>query len=294
MNKTNTLTLKTILFSAFLGFNHIPFVYAQQDMTIQSESMQQAREITVHLPKSYDPNLAGGYSVIYMLDAGTKDKMTAELANYYNWAEVMPKVIVVGLKNINRGVDFLPGYYDYESDGQRYSGNGSTLLAYIENELIPFVSKEFNTSGQRVFAGHSWGGQFVTYAMSQSPNLFDAYFITSPSFGANHRWGEKTFDAMEQTFKQDLDFPDFIYLSVGGNESSEELSDYHRLTAALQQHLPAGVNFYSEIHKSAVHNSNSAISLPKGSIYFIDVRCFIETLNGLRHSSLLLFKNPYS
>jgi predicted alpha/beta superfamily hydrolase len=241
----------------------------QQEFSIQSKNTQDTREIVVHLPKNYDPDREEGYPVIYMLDAGSTDKLTAEMASFYHWGDLMPEVIVIGLKNVGRGFDFLPHYYEPMRDGEQVPGNGGKLLAYIENELIPFANNQFNTNGDDVFAGHSWGGQFVTYALSQSPGLFDAYFITSPAFGDDGKWRKKTFDALEQTLKQDLDFPDLVYLSVGGEgypgplTDSVLLPDYYRLTALLRQYLPKKVKFYHEVHDSANHTSNSAISIAK-------------------------------
>ena len=263
MHKLSIPVLKTILFCMTFAIASVPLANAQQELSLQSENTQDTREIIVHLPKNYDPNHEEGYPVIYMLDAGSKDKLTAEIASYYNWGDLMPELIVIGLKNVSRGFDFLPHYYSEEFEGKQVEGNGGKLLAYIENELIPFVNTRFNTNGNDVFAGHSWGGQFVTYALSQSPGLFDAYFIASPSFGDDEKWSKKTFEALEQTLKQGQDFPDFIYLSVGGDESPRLQSDYHRLTALIKQYLPEEVEFYHEVPHRANHTSNGAISIPK-------------------------------
>lgn len=260
--------MKTILFFGVFAITSVPPAIAQQEFSIQSEAMQETREIVVHLPKNYDPDREEGYPVIYMLDAGAKDKLTAEMASYYHWGDLIPELIVIGLKNGDRGLDFLPHYDQRERDGEQVSGNGGKLLSYIENELIPFANNQFNTNGYDVFAGHSAGGRFVTYVLSQSPGLFDAYIITSPSFGLG-RWSQKTFEALEETFKQNLDFPDLVYLSVGGDEWSGPLTDsvllpdYYRLTALLRQHLPKEVKFHHEVHDSANHTSNSAISMAK-------------------------------
>lgn len=259
--------LKVFLFCMVFGAVSAPLAIAQQELSIQSEAMQETREIIVHLPKNYDPDRVEGYPVVYNLDAGFTDKLLAEIASFYNGAEDMPEIIVIGLKNVRRGIDFLPHYYIYERDGEQITGNGGKLLAYIKDELIPYVDKEFNTNGRRVFAGHSWAGQFLTYTMNQSPNLFDAYFITSPAFG--REWAQKTFDALDQTLKQDPDLPEFIYLSVGATEQPMNLSEYYRLTALLKQYLPENVTFYHELHDSANHMSTAAISLPKAlHLYF--------------------------
>jgi len=270
MYKISVSTLKAFLFCVVFGAASAPLASAQQELSIQSEAMQETREIVVHLPKNYDPDSEKGYPVIYNLDAGSTDKLAAEIASYYNWTDIMPEeVIVIGLKNVRRGVDFLPHYYDRSRDGEQVIGNGGKLLAYIKDELIPFVDKEFKTNGRRVFAGHSWGGQFLTYTMSQSPDLFDAYFITSPAFGDGEKWGKKTFEALKRTLKQDLDFPDFVYVSVGGDEDAGLLADYYRLTALLKQYLPEKVTFYHDAHDGATHGSNGAISISRAmQLYF--------------------------
>ena len=269
MHKLSVSVLKTILFYMAFTVAYAPLAIAQEAFSIESENTQDTREIVVHLPKNYNPDRDEGYPVIYMLDAGSKDKLTAEIASYYHWGDLMPEVIVIGLKNVRRGLDFLPHYYDAKIDDEQVFGNGSKLLAYIKNELIPFANNRFNTNGNDVFAGHSWGGQYLTYVLSQSPGLFDAYFITSPAFGDVGEWSQKTFDALEQALKQDQDFPDLVYLSVGGDGSPGPLSDsgllpeYYRLTALLRRHLPEEVKFHHEIHNSANHTSNGAISIAK-------------------------------
>lgn len=282
MRKISISTIKTIFFYIILSIAYSQPANAQQDFSIQSESMQGTREIVVHLPMNYDADRQEGYSVIYMLNAGAADKMTAEIASFYHWGDLMPEVIVIGLKDAGRGPDFLPHYYSFERDGERIFGNGRNLLSYIENELIPFANKQFNTNGDSVFAGHSWGGQFLTYAMSQSPGLFDAYFITSPAFGEAGKYSSKTFDALEQALKQDQDFPDFIYLSVGGDGSPRPLTDsvllpeYYRLAALLRQHLPEEVRLHHEVHDDANHTSNSAISIAKALQLYFATRPEIE------------------
>ncbi len=145
-------------------------------------------------------------------------------------------------------------------------GNGGKFLSFIKNELIPFTSKKFRTNGRRVFIGHSWAGQFVAYTLSQSPELFDGYFITSPSIGEH---GDQTFSDLKLVFKQDLDFPAFVYVSVGGNEEPELLADYDRLTTLLKQHLPAQVKLFHEINEGEDHENNGYISIPTAlKMYF--------------------------
>jgi|GEM_PF-1195742 len=276
MPKLTIYVFKAILFCMVSAFVFSPSANAQEEFSIQSEHTQDTREFVVHLPKSYDPDREDGYPVIYMLDAGAADKLTAETAAFYHWGDLMPELIVISLKNVRRGPDFLPHYYSFENnDGEQVFGNGRQLLSYIEEELIPYADRTLNTNGDKVFAGHSWGGQYLTYALSQSPGLFDAYFITSPAFGDDGEWSQKTFDALEQAFEKDQGFPDFIYLSSGGDGAPGPLSDagllpsYFHLAALLRQHLPEDVKLIHEVHENANHTSNSAISIAKAlQLYF--------------------------
>jgi len=266
MFKFSTSFVKIFLFCLVSGAVFASSVSAQQDnFSIESEILQETREIVVHLPENYDPKNKDGYPVIYMLDADHEDdEIAARTAGEYHKAKMMPEVIVIAINNIRRGMDFLPHFNSVERDGKQVFGNGGKFLAFIKNELIPFSNKKFRTNGRRVFFGTSWAGQFVTYTLSQSPELFDAYFITSPSIGKH---GDQTFSELKLVFKQDL--PAFIYVSVGGNEQPSFKTDYDRLTTSLKQHLPAQVKLHLEINNGATHENNGAISLPAAlKLYF--------------------------
>ena len=266
MFKFNTSFVKIFLFCLVSGAVSAPSALAQQDnFSIKSEILQETREIVVHLPENYDPENMDGYPVLYMLDAGqgnhdggqTYDEIVAQIAREHYKAKIMPEVIVIGVKNIRRGYDLTPHFISREWDGKQVFGNGDKFLAFIKNELIPFSSKKFRTNGRRVFMGHSMAGRFIAYSLSQSPELFDAYFITSQSVGT---YGDQIYNDLKLVFKQDLDFPTFIYVSVGGDEIPSMITSYERLTTVLEQHLPAQVKLFHEINAGKDHHSNEAIS----------------------------------
>ncbi|PCI63168.1 MAG: hypothetical protein COB37_05520 [Kordiimonadales bacterium] len=268
MFKFSTSFVKIFLFCLVSGAVSGPVALAQQDnFSIQSEILQETREIVVHLPENYDPDSKEGYPVLYMLDADHQaDEIAARTAGEYSNAKMVPGVIVIAIENIRRGMDFLPHFISVERDGKQVFGNGGKLLSFIKNELIPFASKKFRTNGRRVFIGHSWAGQFVAYALSQSPDLFDGYFITSPSIG---QYGDKTFSELKRVFKQDIDFPAFVYVSVGSKETLELKTDYDRLTTLLKQHLPKQVKLHLEINEGADHENSGDISIPTAlKLYF--------------------------
>ncbi len=141
MFKFSTLTVKVFLVGLIAVAVSTASALAQQDFSIQSEILQETREIVVHLPENYDPENKEGYPVLYMLDAGqgnhdgghTYDEIVAQIAREHYKAKIMPEVIVIGVKNIRRGYDLLPHHTSTERDGKQVFGNGDKFLAFIEN-----------------------------------------------------------------------------------------------------------------------------------------------------------------
>jgi len=262
MFKSHATIVKAMLFFLVSSALFVPLANAQQNnFSLTSKIFQETREIVVHLPENYNPESKEGYPVFYMLDAEQEtDEIAAQpIAN-------APEVIVIAIHNVRRGMDFLPHHTSVKRDEKQVFGNGRKFLSFLKDELMPLVQKKFRTNGQRFFHGHSWAGQYVTYALSEAPELFDAFFITSPSIG---RYGDKTFSNLKRVFKQELDFPAFVYVSVGGNERPRLKTDYDQLTTLLKLHLPSQVKLVYEINEGAIHDNSGGISIPKAmKIYF--------------------------
>lgn len=267
MGKFRTSIVTKVVLFLICGAAYSPQASAQQVFSLQSEFLQETREAIVHLPENYDPNSKAGYPVFYVLDpdfpedlANQPDDLTAETARRYHMENIMSEAIVVGIRNTNRSMDFFPHYYSVSRDGKQVFGNGGKLLAFIKNELIPFTDGNYRTSDQRIFIGHSWAGQFLIYTLSQSPETFDAYVITSPDITP---YADETFTNLKRTFKQDMDFPAFIYASVGGDEESNITNDYEMFTALLKQNLPKEIKLLHEVNEGLTHDNNAQASIPR-------------------------------
>lgn len=52
-------------------------------------------------------------------------------------------------------------------------GNGAqNFYLFLSGELVPFINKNYPTSGLNILAGHSQGALFATYAALNNPDLF--------------------------------------------------------------------------------------------------------------------------
>lgn len=145
--------------------------------TIQSEILGEGREVWVHTPAGYGE---GGerYPVIVILDAEQHFEHVAGFTDLLGTYFEMPRVLLVGLPNVNRGRD----YFTRRIDSPSAEGNGAARLrAFMAEELLPFIDREYRTADFRVLIGHSLTGLFTVSTMLTAPELFNAHIAVSPS-----------------------------------------------------------------------------------------------------------------
>lgn len=146
--------------------------------SINSTILNQKQFIQVVLPAGYKPGSADKYDVIYVLDGDGNTGLVDNIAQFINSEGFMPKVIVVGVLNIDRTKDLTPTH----AEGYNTSGGAAQFLGFLKDELIPYVNKTYPTDGDNILFGHSFGGLFVTYALLKEPNTFKSYIAADPSY----------------------------------------------------------------------------------------------------------------
>ncbi|HJP64139.1 MAG TPA: alpha/beta hydrolase-fold protein [Mucilaginibacter sp.] len=146
--------------------------------SVNSTILSQKRFIQVVLPTDYKPGSADKYDVIYVLDGDDNTKTMADVHQFITREGFMPKVIIVGVLNIDRNKDLTPT----NSDGLSTSGGAAQFLGFLKDELIPYVNKNYPSNGNNTLFGHSFGGLFVTYALVNQPEAFNSYIAADPSY----------------------------------------------------------------------------------------------------------------
>lgn len=151
---------------------------------IYSDELGESRTLNIYLPEGYDKNKT--YPVIYLLDGTFNEDFlpVAGLLKFsnYEWLDYMPDCILVGIENVDRKRDFT-----YPSRDEEYkakyptTGGSAAFIRFIENELKPFVGSVYPTDGTDIIIGQSLGGLLASEVLIKKPNLFDHYFIISPS-----------------------------------------------------------------------------------------------------------------
>lgn len=136
-------------------------------LIITSKLLGEDRQLRVYLPTSYS---GGGrqYPVIYTFDGEGTAQITADAVNFmtgYSASPQMPEVLVVGIVNVNRNRDMpIPEVYG--------KGGEATFLSFLADEIVPLIEGRYRTAPLRILLGHSQGGLFAHYAMTERPRGF--------------------------------------------------------------------------------------------------------------------------
>ncbi|WP_089381991.1 alpha/beta hydrolase-fold protein [Lutibacter agarilyticus] len=161
--------------------------------SIYSEILGESRELWIHIPERVkdvksDKNK---YPVLYLLDGPSKFNSVTGIVEHLSRNFIVPEMIIVGITNTNRTLDFTPpkaGHVTISKNGiQNPSGGGNSFFGFMEKELIPYIEKNYSASKYRTFVGHSLGGLSVVNALVNRQELFNNYIAIDPSLWWDNR-----------------------------------------------------------------------------------------------------------
>lgn len=189
MNKI--ITLAFLFFTAFAvgqnarGNEKKPFVLGVIDQ-IDSKALNEKRVLNIYLPEGYNPKEDTKYPVIYLLEGSADEDFIhiVGLVQFYtfDWVRQLPKSIVVGIASVDRRRDFTyPTSLKKDRASYPTTGHSDRFIAFIENELQPYIDKNYKTNVDRTIIGQSLGGLLATEVLFKKPQLFNKYIIVSPS-----------------------------------------------------------------------------------------------------------------
>jgi len=176
---------------------------------LHSAILGEDRALLVYRPPPEDDTTR--YPVVYLLDGEVHFHHVTGLIQFLMSQGLMPRVMVVGVVNVDRTRDFTP-----TRDAQfPTSGGAERFLAFLRRELIPAVEAHYTTARYRVLIGHSLGGLLAIDALNQAPDLFDAIIALSPSLF----WGESLMQRQTEALLAAHPPADrTLYLTVGNEE----------------------------------------------------------------------------
>ena len=234
--------------------------------TFHSAILNEDRRVIIHLPRNYALNTTDKYPVMYVLDGTSQDQHTAEKITVLADAVLVPHAIVVGIPNTrgNRERDQTPPFMRTSvDDANSPLGGGDRFLAFIEQELIPFIDSNYRTSGYRTLTGNSRGGLLVLYSLFEKPNLFQARFCYSTPVW---RFDEMMIKKMVEFLRSPVHVKGFLFMSAGAKENEGIVGGLARITEALKKNKKPQLKWSTYSTPHAVHANNARISTSKGLV----------------------------
>ncbi|HWM88841.1 MAG TPA: alpha/beta hydrolase-fold protein [Kofleriaceae bacterium] len=225
-----------------------PEVIIGERVSIDSKVLGERRGLLVYRPP--DCATAGTCPVAYLLDGDAHFHHVTGLIQFLSMQERMPRVILVGLSNVDRARDFTPT----RDEQLATSGGADRFLEFLESELVPSIERHYSAARYRILIGHSLGGLFAVHALNQKPGLFDAYVSISPSLG----WGSRVMQRQtEALLIANPTLDRVLYLTVG-RELAEMVDSTRAYADLLGVRAPSTLRWRfeelpGEDHGSIVH-----------------------------------------
>lgn len=218
---------------------------------IYSDTLQQDRELYVYLPQSYYKNKEKEYSVVYLLDGESHFDYVASMIKQLssvNNNEVVPEMIVIGIKNINRWYDLTP---EKDPFFKIETGNSGKFTDFIEFEVMPYINKKYRTKETNTIIGHSLGGLFVIHTMINSPNLFENYVSIDPTLW----WlSNKYLNLYLEKFdKIDYSSKKLYFAIANGLLPGTDINTIRNDTTVDSYHMRSMLTFQDDFYKQSIN-----------------------------------------
>ena len=201
-----------------------------QVLPIQDSKESRQYELYIELPEGYAENPDKRYPVLYYTDATWHMEILSACQEY-----IFTEAILVGISwqtdideallqeagaHVSRYRDYTIRPHDKEEIQAKYHlGEAAKHLAFIRNDVIPFVEKSYRTDTEnRTYFGYSAGGLFGTFILLSEPDTFKHYILGSPSLQGDI----PTLTSIESKLTSDLNAN--VFISYGTQE--EELGSH--------------------------------------------------------------------
>ncbi|WP_417442095.1 alpha/beta hydrolase-fold protein [Idiomarina sp.] len=221
-------------------------------VSIDSEVLDESRELIIHLPNNYSRYTDTSYPVLYLTDGQRNFAHAAGTLDLLSQDGMAQEMIIVGITNTHRARDFTPTH-DESYDQWGISGGADDFLNFIEAELKPFINSNYRTNNYAILSGHSLGGLLSVYALQSRPEMFQAYFAFSPSLWWD---SEVIFSDAAKFLSQPEDLNKYLYVNMG-NEGGQMLSAFERYKELLNTSNREGFSYDTNLDVSESHNTTA-------------------------------------
>ena len=177
-----------------------------------------------------------------------------------------PEFIVVGINN---------KYPDRFSHFTK-----SSLLDFIEKELVPHVDKNYRTTAERILFGWEFAGAYAIESLIKKPTLFSGHIVSSP-YPVDETWFAKQSRLEQLESKLNTELKSHLYFTVIEGESGV-ISGTEKLNALLKEKAGNSLRWTYRVIPDEQHLTNAHATLYQGLInYFYGYASF--QIDSLEH-----------
>ena len=225
----------------------------------ESKVLGEKRKIRIQLPAGM--NAWDKYPVLYVLDGEAQTGMVAGQVQYLTESyKIIPSLIIVGIDNTDRTRDLTPTHSIIGQDGKpdtsanafgRTSGGGEKFLQFIQDELKPYIERNYHPAPYSILTGHSLGALLAVHCLIHHPAYYNAYIAISPSL----QWDDKAL--LKQAIKKisDNSQQHRMLFFTDANEDSAFHQNQLELKALLDQKKSNGLVYSYAFYPGETHTS---------------------------------------
>ena len=225
------------------------------EVTVASAALGEPMGLEVRLPLEYDEEPTRRFPVLWLTDDDAHLDHAAHTIRVLATVGIGEPMIVVAVPSSSsrRAFDFIPA-------GMGDNGGGAArFLDFLVDEARPAIDGEYRTTEQQLLFGHSLGGLFVTWAMTERPEAYAGWIAMSPSFWVGDG---AILESLGSYFANRPATAPFFYTSLGAEEGNEMLRYFERVGEQIDLEAGPEWSWSREITPLANHGSNPPISLP--------------------------------
>jgi len=285
--KYYTSQIFTFLFAIHLfGQNSIQHDYSiGTTHTIYSEVLNEDRDIFISVPHGFwglDDNIKQSPLTI-VLDGESQFQHTVAAIDFLSSApngnDLMPRSIIVGIKNTNRVRDLTPinGILGNNIHSLEATGGGVRFLEFITTELIPYIDSSYSTIANRTLIGHSLGGLIVFEALLNHRDYFNNYLVIDPALDFDN--GSYMNTILDTLNKAILSDETLFVAKANGVPPILKNKDISQDTAQLLRLPLAILQFFSDATSHEWNIKHSLIDYPTDDHFSV---AYPATSDGLR------------
>lgn len=218
---------------------------------LESEKLQETRQIKIQLPRNYETNTEKSYPIIIVLDGGYLFEPVAGNVDYYSYWEEMPEALVIGVNQKDRREDTK-----YDPENYLPTDKGADFFEFIGGELLPLIAKNYRTVDFTIIVGHDITANFLNYYLFKDDPIFQGYINLSPDYAP--KMHERIQNALERSKKKI-----WYYLATGSDDIDKLKEDSKAFDESLQKLSNSEITYNFDNFEGTTHYSLVGNAIPK-------------------------------